>query len=133
MDSFLSTHLQNNLSSSVADGKFEGVKQTASSKEPKSREQLNKIAKDFESILVFQMLKSMRSTVPKSELLGGYRSEMFESMFDQELANEISKGEGIGLSDMLYKQLVAMEERRIPGSQKIHSPENRKDLNTPLQ
>ncbi|MFQ5444084.1 MAG: rod-binding protein [Nitrospinales bacterium] len=131
MDSLLSTHLQKNLSTGLNDSKFETLKQSASTEEPKSYRQLRKISKDFESILVFQMLKSMRATVPKSKLLGGYRSEMFESMFDQELANEISKGRGIGLSDTLYKQLVTLEESRIPAASKNPSPESPKDLTFP--
>jgi flagellar protein FlgJ len=51
------------------------------------------------------MLESMRKTVPKSGLLESFSSDMYKSMFDEELANEMAKRGEVGLANMMYKQL----------------------------
>ncbi|HHV62002.1 MAG TPA: hypothetical protein GXX51_05105 [Firmicutes bacterium] len=52
------------------------------------------------------MLKEMRATVPKDSLFGGGRpEEFFTSLLDEKLAEEMAKGRGMGLGEMLYRQL----------------------------
>lgn len=80
----------------------------ASSK--KDHEKLKSLSKQFESIMTNQLLTTMRATVPKSAL-GGFSSDMYNSMMDQEVANEASKGKGIGLADSIYRQLVQLDEK----------------------
>ncbi len=72
----------------------------------KDKEQLKEACRQFESMFIGMMYKQMRTTVPKSELLpASFARETFESMLDDEFAEKASKGQGIGLADMLYKQL----------------------------
>ncbi len=68
---------------------------------------LMKACQDFEAIFTHILLKSMRSTIPESELIEKSTArEMFEDMFDQELASSISKGgNGIGIAKILYNQM----------------------------
>ncbi|QUH24941.1 rod-binding protein [Serpentinicella alkaliphila] len=62
--------------------------------------------KDFEAIFVNLMLKQMRSTISHSDLVEkSYAREIFESMQDEKLAEEMTKGQGVGLAQQLYKQL----------------------------
>ncbi|HOJ52679.1 MAG TPA: rod-binding protein [Syntrophales bacterium] len=68
---------------------------------------LKKACADFESIFVYQLLQSMRKTVPKGGLLPltAGRST-WEMMMDQHLAEAISRQqEGFGLQKMLYNDL----------------------------
>jgi Rod binding domain-containing protein len=52
------------------------------------------------------MLKAMRNTVLKSDLLHRDVSEdIYNSMFDQEITRNISDGKGIGISSMIFQQL----------------------------
>ncbi len=61
---------------------------------------------DFESILIKQMLDSMRKTVPKNSLIGGGMAEdIFEDMIYNEYAKKMSKTGDFGIKDILYKQL----------------------------
>jgi len=62
-------------------------------------------AQDFEAIFLHKMLEAMRKTVPKSGLLESFSSDMYQSMFDEELANEMSKKGDFGLAKMMYRQL----------------------------
>jgi len=62
--------------------------------------------KDFEAIFVNLMLKQMRNTVSHSDLVEkSYAREIFESMQDEKLSEEMTKGAGVGLARELYKQL----------------------------
>jgi flagellar protein FlgJ len=73
--------------------------------------ELMEVCKQFETIFTNMMLKSMRGTVPKSELIPtSFGREIFESMYDEKLSEEISKGQGIGLAQMLYQQLKSKVE-----------------------
>ena len=75
--------------------------------------ELKETCNQFESILLGFMLKEMRKTVNEEELFhGGQGEEMFRELQDKEVADEISKSEKIGLSEMLYKQL-SREEIKI--------------------
>ena len=69
---------------------------------------LKKICADFESVLAYQMLKTMRQTIPKGGVLGGsHGKETYEMMLDQKMADELAtKGQGLGLQKMLYNQLT---------------------------
>lgn len=70
---------------------------------------LQESCRDFESVFLNMMLQSMRKTLPGDSLLGkSLASDIFQSMFDQNLATQISKnGEGLGVSGMVYRDLKA--------------------------
>lgn len=64
-------------------------------------------ARQFESLLVHQMLSSMSENVPKDELLnGGLQDDFARDMYNQALAESISKGRGIGIRNVLERELV---------------------------
>jgi len=69
--------------------------------------QLEKACKDFESLFLSQLLSSMRKTIPQSseEEEESREKEMYESMFDEELAKSWAHSDGIGLANVLYQQL----------------------------
>lgn len=70
---------------------------------------LKETCRDFESVFTNMMLQSMRKTLPGDSLFGkSLASDIFQSMFDQNLASQVSKnGEGLGISGMVYKDLKA--------------------------
>jgi flagellar protein FlgJ len=67
---------------------------------------LRETAKQFESLFTGMMLKSMRQATPKDTLMGSDQQDFYQDMFDQQLATQLSKGKGLGLADMLVKQLM---------------------------
>lgn len=77
-------------------------------REIKSEDQrkMMQACKDFEAIFVNMMLKQMRNTITPSDLVQkSYAREIFESMQDEKVAEEMTKGKGLGLAQELYKQL----------------------------
>lgn len=85
-------------------GEFERALEAAI--EEKDEKKLKKACGDLESIFVNMMFKQMRNTVQKSDMFdGGYAEEMYEDMLFDKYAEDISKNKGMGLGDMLYRQL----------------------------
>ena len=76
--------------------------------------ELMEVAKKFEAILIHQMLKEMRKTIHKSDLLDSFSLQQFESMMDEEIAGEMAKHKGIGLADSLFYQLSRLEKDSNP-------------------
>lgn len=74
----------------------------------KGDKQLLDACQQFESLFVHMMLKEMRSTVPDGGFIEkGQGTKIFEDMYDQEIAKNISKSknQGIGLAKMIYEQM----------------------------
>ena len=65
---------------------------------------LEKACKDFESMFLYTLLKTMRQSLPKTDGIGRNR-DMYTSLGDLELARSIAHGRGIGLGEMLFDQL----------------------------
>ncbi|HPW41542.1 MAG TPA: rod-binding protein [Bacillota bacterium] len=85
-------------------GEFEKALEKAM--EEKDEKKLKQACSDLEAIFVSMVFKQMRSTVQKAGLIdGGMAEEMYEEMLYDKYAEEASKGEGIGLADLLYQQL----------------------------
>ncbi|MEO8316378.1 MAG: flagellar assembly peptidoglycan hydrolase FlgJ, partial [Pseudomonadota bacterium] len=63
-------------------------------------------AKQFESLFTTMMLKSMRQASPKDSLFGSDQQDFYQDMFDQQLSVQLSKGKGMGLADVLVRQLM---------------------------
>lgn len=67
---------------------------------------LRKACEELETVFVEYLIREMRRTVPTDRLFGGGRGEeIFQSMFDQEIAKKISARGGIGLGSILYEEL----------------------------
>lgn len=62
-------------------------------------------AGQFESLFIQMMLKSMRDAMPESDLMGSEQMDMYTEMHDQQLAMEISRNGGLGLSNLIEAQL----------------------------
>jgi len=66
---------------------------------------LKEACEGFESLFLNMMLKEMRKTVPESETSNSYAMGMYQEMLDEEIAENASKGKGIGIADSMYRQL----------------------------
>ncbi len=59
------------------------------------------------------MLKAMRKTVIRSDLLGSFAGEQYESMMDEEFAKEVSQHKGIGLAEVIRRQLEHLTQPQL--------------------
>ena len=66
---------------------------------------LREAAKEFESLMLEQMMREMRKNVPKSDLFGDSKGqEIFEEMLDGEYVKSMVDRGGIGLAEVLMRQ-----------------------------
>jgi flagellar protein FlgJ len=71
---------------------------------------LKKASQAFESLLLTFMIREMRATVPESDLFPkSMAEEIFSSMRDEQIAEEMSRSGGIGISRMVFNQLNGEE------------------------
>ncbi len=101
---------QQNVSANMEASRLDSLKTRLQSGDEKTEEQLRSLSRQFESIFIHQMLKSMRKTVPKSQFFDSFSMDMYQSMMDEEIANELSQQKGIGLADMLFRELVQIDK-----------------------
>jgi flagellar protein FlgJ len=86
------------------------LKRGAAAQDPTA---IRKVAEQFESMFTRMMLKSMRDAVGKDPMFGSDQQEMYQGMADDQLSVQLSKGRGLGLADMLVRQLQKMG---VPGA-----------------
>ena len=127
MDFIPSLQNQSQAFSQLAETKMDRLEKQALSGEYKEEKELKALAQQFEAIFMNQLMKSMRETLPKEGLLSSFSVDMYESMFDQEVAGEMSKGRGMGLADVLYTQLSRMNGTP-PGGEEVSATESSSPL-----
>ena len=81
---------------------FQGLSQLRSDAGARSPAAAREAARQFEALFVQMMLKSMRDA---NAVLGEERDTTYEEMFDKQISLEMTKGKGLGLADLLAKQL----------------------------
>ncbi|MEO6699408.1 MAG: rod-binding protein [Paraperlucidibaca sp.] len=64
------------------------------------------VARQFESVFLQMMLKSMRETVGEGGLFDNESMKTYQGMFDNQLALSLSQQGGIGLAESIAKQLA---------------------------
>lgn len=77
------------------------------SKIEQDKERLKTACADFESVLLNQMLQTMRKTLSGDALFGKNNGkDIIESMYYEELSTKIARGENnLGIGEALFKQL----------------------------
>ena len=80
---------------------FEGLGQLKGQAHKDSRAALRETAQQFEGMFLQMMLKSMRDSTVKSDLVESSGAETFEGMFDKEVSVQMSKRNALGIADML--------------------------------
>lgn len=92
-------------------------KEAAALQEAKAAEkrdkELKKACEGFEAMFLNMMYRQMRATVPEDTLFGESNAmKIFQDMRDDELMKNVAAGGGIGIADMMYKQLKPQVESR---------------------
>lgn len=84
---------------------------------------LREVAGQFEALFLQSMLKSMRDASIGDPLFGDSNArDMYEDMLDQQLAVEMASGKGIGLAEMLVRQLGGEQATR-PSPERMYDTE----------
>jgi flagellar protein FlgJ len=80
------------------------LKRSATASDPNA---LRQVARQFESVFAKMMLTSMRQASSSfgDSIFGSDQTQFYQGMFDDQLSVELTKGKGLGLADMLVRQL----------------------------
>jgi flagellar protein FlgJ len=88
--------------SAVSDfGQFAKLRAGAKAQDPAA---LQKVAKQFESLFTEMLLKSADATKVGDDLTGT-QGDFYKDLYNQQMSVQLSSGKGLGLADMLVKQL----------------------------
>ena len=110
MDLIKRAENQNTLFSQLTEKNLEGMRNQSKFGQIDSEKDMEKVARDFESVFVNKLLESMRKAIPKSGLLDSSALDMYQSMMDQEMAKNMSERKGMGLGEMVYKDLSRLDK-----------------------
>lgn len=64
------------------------------------------VARQFESVFLQMMLKCMRAAVPDGGLFTDEGGKAYRDMFDNQLAVNLAEQGGVGMADMMVRQLT---------------------------
>lgn len=81
------------------------AQETEKAQESKDDIKLKKTCQEMEAVFLNMMLTNMRKTVQKSTLVDTSQEDIMRSMLDSETTKNMAKAGGIGLADMIYRQL----------------------------
>lgn len=77
----------------------------------KSKADAKKTGQDFEAFFLNQMFEFMSSGIKTDGPMGGGQAEAkWRSFLNDQYGREMAKGRGIGISDMVYSQMMKMQE-----------------------
>jgi len=76
---------------------------------------IRETARQFESLFTRMVLKSVREADLGDPLFGDDAMKSYQEMYDDQLAMQLSSGKGLGLADMLVRQLSGGAAAAAPG------------------
>lgn len=85
---------------------FQGLSQLKTEAGARSPGAAREAARQFEALFVQMMLKSMRDA---NAVLGEQQDTTYQEMFDKQIAMEMSQGKGLGLGELMVRQLGATD------------------------
>lgn len=85
-----------------------------------SPEAIKGAAKQFEAMFLNMVMKSMRDATPQNGPFDNEQTKMFTSMLDQQMSQNLAQ-RGIGLADVLTRQLSASLPKKLPDAQDMEA------------
>jgi Rod binding domain-containing protein len=77
---------------------------------PRSVQEVDKAATDFESVFLTQMLEPLFNSPDIQWFGGGPSEDVFKSLMVQQFGTLIAKSGGVGIADMVKKELLGLQE-----------------------
>lgn len=111
------TTLPNNLTASLA-ADSQSLERLKTQAKGNPDQALKAAAQQFETVFLNMMLKSMREATPQDGMFDTEQTKMFTGMLDQQLAQNISSGPGVGLADVMVRQLSRTQSALSPLEQR---------------
>ncbi len=97
-----------------------------------SSDNLREVARQFESMFTHMLMKNMRAASLGEGAFDSDQSRFYQDMFDQQMSTELTRGKGLGIAELLVRQLGGDESTRpeSPNSAGFATPIRNKALVT---
>lgn len=102
------------VSGLAIDPKALGDLRSRAAKDPQAA--LKETAQQFETLFLDMMLKSMRSAAPGNSLFDSSETKIFTGLLDHEFARKFASQGGIGLADLMIRQLSQLRGEPVKKS-----------------
>ncbi len=89
---------------------FNGLAKLKQGAREQTPEAIKQVAKQFESVFLNMVLKSMREAKLADSMLDSKQSEFYRDMYDQQMAIHLAGKPGVGLADLIVKQLTPKQK-----------------------
>ncbi|MHC1725554.1 MAG: rod-binding protein [Syntrophobacteraceae bacterium] len=96
------------------------------------KKRLRENCREFESVMVSYLMKTMRESVMRAEEPENAR-EMYEDMLAGQMSKEMAKSGAIGMGDMLYSRLEHLLKTQPHGPEGGSSDQPREEIVIQLQ
>ena len=80
-----------------------------------NNQKIREVAENFEAFFLGQMLQPMFSSIePAKPFGGGHAEKIWKSLMVDEVGKSMAKNGGIGIADMIQRDLLKMQEVQQP-------------------
>jgi flagellar protein FlgJ len=86
---------------------------------------VRKTAEQFEAYFIQQMMKTMRESIEKSDLVDGGNMDMYQDLMDKEVSLQMVKRGGMGLANMMERQMTLAQGLSTQDALQMHKTEAR--------
>jgi flagellar protein FlgJ len=104
----------NALDSSRVYTDFQGLNTLKAEAREGAPEALTVAAKQFEAYLVQQLLRASRDANPEGGVIGEQGGDLYHDMFDKQVALNVTAGRGLGVAELLVRQLEGAAGAQAP-------------------
>ncbi len=101
---------------------LQGLTQLRAEARQKSPAAMREASRQFEALLVQMMLKSMREAKLGPGLGDSDQSEMYQELYDKQLSLELTRHRGLGVAEMIMKQIGGNNATASPPASPGMSP-----------
>lgn len=95
---------------------------------------IRQTSEQFEAYFIQQMMKTMRESIEKSDLVDGGNMDMYQDLMDKEVSLQMVKRGGMGLANMMERQMTLAQGLSTQDALQLHKTEARAmPLNPPRE
>lgn len=84
---------------------------------------MKEVARQFETLFLDMILKSMRSATPSDSVFDSEATQMFTGLLDHEYSRKLADKGGFGLADLLVRQLSQIKAEQLENSAAVKKSE----------
>jgi Rod binding domain-containing protein len=84
---------------------------------------IRQTSEQFEAYFIQQMMKTMRESIEKSDLVDGGNMDMYQDLMDKEVSLQMVKRGGMGLANMMERQMTLAQGLSTQDALQLHKTE----------